>query len=308
MAPATIDLQLLQSRQWSVDTSYNASIIISYNLALGAAGTNLPLTFEAHPSFHALPSFACVPTISVMGAVSQAFPSLLPKFQPHNQLHGEHYIRSLAPFPIPSSNSPTVPIRTTGKIIGCVSRPRGVTVTVAIETSHPPSGTVICYSEWTSFVLGIPPAGASTTTEDRGPATATYPTPSRTADKVLQYKTTPEQGALYRAASGDLNPLHIDPATAKRAGFQGPILTGTCTLGVGIRQIIEEFAGGDVGRFDWVRCRLSKPVFPGELVRTEMWEEEGRRIAFRMVVGDGKGEKVVIGNAAVGLKTNAGNL
>lgn len=58
------------------------------------------------------------------------------------------------------------------------------------------------------------------------------------------------------------------------------------------------FAGGDVGRFRSVRVRLSRPVFPGETVRTEMWgEEEGRRVVYRQVVG----ERVVVGDAVVEL-------
>ena len=33
----------------------------------------------------------------------------------------------------------------------------------------------------------------------------------------------------YAAASGDFNPLHIDPAVGEKAGFGGPILHGLCT-------------------------------------------------------------------------------
>src|ERR1700753_3781810 len=72
---------------------------------------------------------------------------------------------------------------------------------------------------------------------------------NRAPDAVVEYKTPPEQGALYRAASGDLNPLHIDPAVARAGGFPGPILTGTCTLGMGVLHVIDTFAGGDLRRF-----------------------------------------------------------
>jgi acyl dehydratase len=136
-----------------------------------------------------------------------------------------------------------------------------------------------------------------------------HPTPSRRPDKVLSHKTSPEQAALYRAASGDLNPLHIDPKIAAAAGFPAPILTGTCTLGIGVRHVIEAFCAGDVSRFVSVKVRLSKPVFAAlrEEVKTEMWEEvtqEGRqRVLFRMVIEEQarRAEKIVMSQGCVEL-------
>ena len=155
-------------------------------------------------------------------------------------------------------------------------------------------GEEVCYNEWTSFVLEVPGKGASEKVEARGAATRLYPAPDRPADKVVVQKTSQEQGALYRAASGDLNPLHIDPEVAKKGGFEGPILTGTCTLGMGVRHVIEAF--GEGRRFKNVRLRLSKPVFPGKEVRTEMWKEDGgRRIVYRQSVGS----RIVMRDAAV---------
>jgi hypothetical protein len=124
------------------------------------------------------------------------------------------------------------------------------------------------------------------------------PTPSRTTNKTLLHKTSPEQAALYRAASGD---------------FPAPILTDTCTLGIGVRHVIEAFCGGDVSRFVSVKVRLSKLVFAalGEDVTTEMWEEKqdhgGRRVLFRMLVnGDGERvKKVVMSQGCVTLKDGA---
>ena len=103
MDPSIIDLAHIKSLSWNVSSSYNASNIITYNLALGASGTNLPLVFEGHPSFHALPTFGTLPVISAMGAVTKSFPDLLPSFQPHNHVHGEHYLEVKRPFPVPKT-------------------------------------------------------------------------------------------------------------------------------------------------------------------------------------------------------------
>jgi acyl dehydratase len=290
--PATIDLPSIKARTWTLKTSYTVSDIITYNLALGASGTSLPLVYESHPQFHALPTLGCVPTISIMGLVHTAMFDFLPDFKGHNHVHGEHFLKVDNAYPVPKGHG-EVRLETTARVVDVVARKTGVLVCVEILTKEE-DGKVICVNEWAGFVMRTPSSGASLTSTPRGERTATYTTPTRAPDKVLSHQTTPEQAALYRAASGDLNALHIDPETAKSAGFKAPILTGTCTLGIAVRHVVEAFAGGDVGRFRSVRVRLSGPVYAalGERVRTEMWREEGGKVLFRMVVDEdeeGKG-------------------
>jgi acyl dehydratase len=309
MAPTKIDLQAIKKLSWSIDTSYNTAQIILYNLALGASGTDLALVYEGHPNFHALPTFGAVHGIAVMGLVHRAMSDFLPDFQGHNHVHGEHYLKLARPYPIPQ-NTDEIKLKTTAKIVDIVDRKRGVLVCVDITTIDDQSGNVVCENEWAGFVMKVPTSGSNPTQVPRGTRTTLYPTPSRAPDKVLSHKTSPEQAALYRAASGDLNPLHIDPDTATAAGFPAPILTGTCTLGVGVRHVVEAFCGGDVGMFSSVKVRLSKPVFAalGEEVRTEMWEETrssgNRRVLFKMVVGETgeRDQKVVMSQGCVELK------
>ena len=288
----TIDVEAIKKLSWSTTTSYDASNIITYNIALGVDGTDLSLCFEGHPDFHALPTFGSLPVIAIMGAVTRSMAEFLPNFQPHNHVHGEHYLELNTPFPKQAT------LNTTAKIVDIVDRRSGVTVCVGIWTSDS-NGQDICYNEWTSFVMKVPGAGAASKPIQRGAKTASHPPPNRKPDATVEQRTTPEQGALYRAASGDLNPLHIDPAVAKAGGFPGPILTGTCTIGIGVKHIIDTFAGGDSSRFRNMKLRLSKPVFPGEIVKTEMWSEDGgNRIVYRQLAG---ADKVVISQAAVEL-------
>jgi acyl dehydratase len=304
MPPSIIDLNHMKSLTWTVRTTYTASTIITYNLSLGASGTDLSLCFEGHPAFHALPTFGTLPVIAAMSAVTRSFPELLPNFQPHNHVHGEHYLELKRPFPVPKPGE-EVQLETTAKVVEVVDRRSGVTVCVGIWTREQ-GGEEICYNEWTSFIMRVPGTGASQRAEDRGVMSRTYPSPTnRPPDAVVEHQTSAEQGALYRAASGDLNPLHIDPVVAKKGGFAGPILTGTCTLGMGVKHVVDTFAEGEVGRFQSVKVRLSKPVFPGETVRTEMWREDGgRRVLYRQCVGD----RVVMKDAAVELLGGRSNL
>lgn len=277
--------------------------MISYNLALGAPGTNLSLVYEGHPNFHALPTFGAVHGIAVMGLVHRAMSDFLPNFKGHNHVHGEHFLKLIKPYPIPNG-AEKVTLRTTAKVVDIVDRKSGVVVFVDISTAEENTGEVIVENEWAGFVMKVPTTGANKTQIQRGARTTLYPTPSRSPDKIFRHKTSPEQAALYRAASGDLNPLHIDPETAKAAGFPAPILTGTCTLGIGVQHVVDAFAEGDASRFRSVKCRLSKPLHAAlsEHVRTEMWKN-GERVLFRMVVdGDGGKEKVVISQGAVELR------
>jgi peroxisomal enoyl-CoA hydratase 2 len=301
----SIDVPAIKRLSWTTTTTYIPAAIITYAISLGIKGTDLPHVFEGHPSFAATPTFGTLPVIAIMGRVTQSMSEFLPNFKAHNHVHGEHYLEVKRPFPPKGAT-----LTTTAKIVDLVDRRSGVTVAVGITTTNAETGEEICYNEWTSFIMKVPGTGLSTASNPRGSATANYPTPSRAPDKTMSYKTSPEQGALYRAASGDLNPLHIDPSVAEAGGFPGPILTGTCTLGMGVLHVLEAFAENDFEKFKSVKLRLSRPVFPGEVVRTEMWRDGESRVLFRIVVpGGNQGkDRVVMSNAAVELKMGSARL
>src|SRR3546814_5726767 len=72
---------------------------------------------------------------------------------------------------------------------------------------------------------------------------------------------------------GDMNPLHIDPDAARRAGFDRPILHGLCTYGIACRAVIEGFAGWDPERLASLAARFSAPVFPGDALVIDLWRD-----------------------------------
>ena len=103
--------------------------------------------------------------------------------------------------------------------------------------------------------------------------------PERAPDQVCDLPTRPETALIYRL-SGDPNPLHVDPAVAKAAGFPRPILHGLATFGIAGHAILKCLCGYDPVRLVAIAGRFSAPVFPGETIRTEMWRD-GPVVSFR---------------------------
>ena len=115
-----------------------------------------------------------------------------------------------------------------------------------------------------------------------GELPATHPVPDRTPDATCDQPTLPQAALIYRL-SGDLNPLHADPAVARGAGFDRPILHGMATMGVACHAILCTLLDSDPTTVRGMRVRFTAPVYPGETLRTEMWREP-RGIAFRTTI------------------------
>ena len=109
------------------------------------------------------------------------------------------------------------------------------------------------------------------------------PAPPRTPDTapeiVCDLPTMPQAALIYRL-SGDDNPLHVEPAVAKAAGFARPILHGLATYGVAGHAILRTCCDYEPARLKSLAVRFSAPVYPGETIRTEIWRE-GHAVRFR---------------------------
>lgn len=119
---------------------------------------------------------------------------------------------------------------------------------------------------------------------DGDPAYGGRPTPAsaipdRDPDLHRSLTSRPDAALIYRL-SGDLNPLHADPAVAATAGFDRPILHGMATLAMACDAVAQSCLDGDPDRIARLQLRFSAPFFPGETLRTEIWTEDDG-IAFR---------------------------
>jgi acyl dehydratase len=93
---------------------------------------------------------------------------------------------------------------------------------------------------------------------------------------------TLQQSALIYRLSGDMNPIHVDPAAARRGGLDKPILHGLCTLGVATRGLISTAGKNEPATLQRVSARFSRLVYPGETIRIEVYRTEGD-VRFRCI-------------------------
>jgi len=174
------------------------------------------------------------------------------------------------------------PLATHGTLIG---RTRIVDV---IDKGAGKGALLLTEREITDKATGAPVATVTQTIFCRGdggfggpprPTPPPHPIPARAPDMVCDLGTRPEMALIYRL-SGDYNPLHAEPAAAKAAGYDRPILHGLGTFGVSGHALLKTMCGYDPARLTSFSGRFSAPVFPGETIRTEMWRD-GAQVSFR---------------------------
>ena len=105
----------------------------------------------------------------------------------------------------------------------------------------------------------------------------------------LELVADAEAARLYAELSADHNPIHLDDAFARAAGFDGPIGHGTLSLGLLLRAI-EEGCGAPPATLE---IRFSRPLPVGATVRVGgRHEGEGRYAVWAEAVG---GERTLEG-------------
>lgn len=81
-------------------------------------------------------------------------------------------------------------------------------------------------------------------------------------EKVDRYRAI-----YYAGASGDFNPIHIDPEFGKMVGLGGAILQGLCTLAFASKTVTDWL--GDPGKLKKIKCRFTAPVMMEDIITTK---------------------------------------
>ncbi|MGU3492971.1 MaoC/PaaZ C-terminal domain-containing protein [Xanthobacteraceae bacterium A53D] len=181
-------------------------------------------------------------------------------------LHAEQEFSLAAPLPASGV------LKGTTRVVGLYDKGPGKAALLVTEKElTDSSGAVVARTRGTTFLRGY----GGFDGQD-APAVNASPLPSGNPSHIVDLCTRPEQALFYRLL-GDDNALHADPASARRSGFDRPILHGLCTFGVICHALLRSLADYDAARLTGMRLRFSSPVYPGETIRTEVWPCGGFR-------------------------------
>ncbi len=100
----------------------------------------------------------------------------------------------------------------------------------------------------------------------------------------VSHLITQEGVGAYAEASGDFNPIHLDPEFASQSHFGRRIAHGMM-IAATISELMAGAFGPDWARSGWMKLRFRTPVYPGDRVETrgtvkkvEDLDGDGRRI------------------------------
>lgn len=234
---------------------YNARDVLLYHLGIGARASDLEFVYEgAAGGLKVCPTFAVV-------TIMEPLLKVLPRFNVplESVLHGEQTI-------ILEKGIPPEGVFLTTATVPAVYD-KGKAALLILETvTRDGAGDLLFRTRLSLFCQGLGGFGG-----DPGPKPeARAIPPGRAPDFEISRETAENQAALYRL-SGDLNPLHIDPAAASLSGFPRPILHGLCTFGFAGRAVLSGACRNDVGRLKEFGVRFKAPVIPGDVITTRGW-------------------------------------
>lgn len=258
--------------------------VILYNLGVGAGNPptearELRYTYEgdlaAIPSFGTIPPFRAAMSLTAVDGFEIDYTQLL---------HGEQEL--IVHREIPTSGE----VSQTGSVVDIFDKVRGALVVLETVSVLGETGEKLFTNRYSVYVRGEGGFGG-----EKGPPAADNP-PERHPDHVVESSTIPQQALLYRMASGDKNPLHADPDIAALAGFERPILHGLCTYGIVAKAVVDHALEADPTRLRRHRARFTGHVFPGETLRTRIWDVDDHHIVTTHVL---ERDTRVISNARV---------
>jgi acyl dehydratase len=267
-----LDLSAIGRPIGPIVRDYDCRDVILYALSVGAGVDELNYTWEKN--LKVIPTFSVAAIFDFFWAVAKDS-----QLNPRGALHGEQEI--LFHSPIPTSGTLT----TSGTITNYYDKgKKGAVIRGESVTLHSNGGKL--YTNVMS-IFGRLDGGFGG--EEGSSRTVEFP--GRSPDFTVEALPSPDQPLLYRL-TGDFFALHVDPDFAKASGFEKPIMHGLCTFGFACRALVKSLIPGEPERTARMACRFTRPLYPGEPIRTLIWKAEDGRALWR-VIHAGTGQTLI---------------
>lgn len=276
-----INLDLAGKPTETFSADYDWRDCALYALGVGATIEELDYLNETS-EFKVLPTFVIVQSFKVMHHLV-----LQLNVNRTMLLHGEQQIELHRPLPREGT------IESVGQVTGIYDKSKAALAMIRVESRL--GGELVAVNTYSIFCRGEGGFGG-----ERGPSgeRITIPADQEPVFKVT-YQTAETQAALYRISS-DLNPLHIDPRFAEKAGYEKPILHGLCTFGHVGRAVLHSLCASEPKNLRSLRARFSDVVFPGDQITTEGFALNDGRYALKVTTDRGK---TILSNAVAEIET-----
>ena len=257
------ELKNIRLEQRQVSYTRRDARLYAFSLGFGRDPTNeneLDFVVERR-------GFKTVPTMAAIFADVIMDLTLACKLKrPELALHGEQKLRLFAPLPGAAD------LEVGGHIPAIFDRgaSRGAEIHMVAEAKLAGSDQALYRATYVTIARGDGGFGGEAPPRRTDSQTA----PDRGPDHTWESVVRPDQALLY-ALNGDPNPIHTEPDIAVKAGFDKPILHGLCTYGIACRALLETVCDFHPSRITDFNVRFSAPVFPGETLVVESWNEQG---------------------------------
>ncbi|PPJ25712.1 enoyl-CoA hydratase [Nocardia nova] len=248
--------------EWSAgERSWTERDALIYALGVGAGATDpaAELEFTTENSIGIVQKV--LPTFAVLHGLQESDLARCGDFPLSSILHAEQHVELYGSLPTSAR------LDSTSRLVDIQDKGKGALLIVETDLLDQPTHALVARNRSAVFVRGEGGFGRNSSEGQ------VWSAPDREPDETVYLPTRPDQALLYRL-SGDRNPLHSDPASAKSSGFQKPILHGLCTFGFTGRALLHAVCDSDPKLFGSMTGRFVAPVLPGEGLIVRLWRTD----------------------------------
>ena len=258
-----LNLDAIGKKLGPVSKDYTWKDVVLYALGVGAGFSDLDYCYEK--DLKVIPSFSIAAIFDFLSHYAANSNINLAGI-----LHGEQDL--IFHNPIPTEGTLT----TEGKITHMYDKGEKGALVIGESDTFSSNGKKLFTSIITLFSRLDGGFGGETAPKE------TFEFPDKKPDFEIDATPSLDQPLIYRL-SGDVFALHVDSEFAKMAGFEKPIMHGLCTYGYSCRALIQSLTPGEPEKVRRLKCRFSKPLYPGDPIKTQIWKTEANKAVWKTI-------------------------